>query len=52
MLTGPRGCGFGLGVLLVMFGLVKFVLVWSIHIQRKKLNNYLILINLICEFVC
>ena len=33
----------------VWFSLVKFGLVWSIHI---KFNNYLILINLICEFVC
>ena len=34
------------------FGLVKFGLVWSIHIQTNKLNNCIILINLICEFVC
>ena len=36
----------------VWFSMVKFGLVWSIHIQTNKLNNYLILINLICEFVC
>ena len=36
----------------VWLSLVKFGLVWSIHIQTNKLNNYLILINLICEFVC
>ena len=53
MLTGPRVCGFVLGFLrLVWFGLVKFGLVWSIHIQKNKLKNYSILINLICEFVC
>ena len=53
MLTGPMVCGFLLGFLcLVWFGLVRFGLVWSIHIQTYKLNNYLILINLFCEFVC
>ena len=36
----------------VLFSLVKFGLVWSIHIQTNKLNNFLILINLICEFLC
>ena len=36
----------------VWFGLLKFGLVWSIHRQTNKLNNYLISINLICEFVC
>ena len=38
--------------ILVEFGLVKFGLVWLFHRQTNKLNNYLILINLICEFVC
>jgi len=37
---------------LVWFGRIEFDLVWSIHRQTNKLNNYLILINLICEFVC
>ena len=36
----------------VGFGLIEFGLVWLIHRQTNKLNNYLILINLICEFVC
>ena len=52
-------CEFVLGS--VWFGMVKF---WfdlafvdkkkkkSFHIQTNKLNNYLIFINLICEFVC
>ena len=61
MLTGPRVCGFVLGFLclvwggLVMFGLVWSSLVWfgqfKIHLQTNKLNNYVILINLICEFL-
>ena len=52
MLTGPRVCGFVLGFLcFIWVGLVMFGLVWSIHIQTNKLNNCLILINLICEFV-
>ena len=33
-------------------GLIEFGLVWLFHRQTNKLNNYLILINLICEFVC
>ena len=40
---------------LVKFALVEFDLVGLvglvIHRQRKKLNNYLVLINLICKFV-
>ena len=37
---------------LVWLSLVKFALVWLVHRQTNKFNNYLILINLICEFVC
>ena len=36
----------------LVFGLIEFGLVWLFHRQTNKLNNYLILINLICEFVC
>ena len=36
----------------IWFGLVEFGLVWSSHGQINKLNDYLVLIILICEFVC
>ena len=41
---------------LVWFGkawcdLLDFDMVWSIHIQANKMNNYLFLCNVLCEFV-